>query len=68
MEQVIGIEGMSCGGCAASVERALKAMTGVQTVAVDLAARNATVAYDPALVDVTQLKQAIEEAGYDVVA
>ena len=68
MEQVIGIEGMSCGGCAASVERAIKAVAGVQSVAVNLAARNATVVFDPVQADMTQLKQAIEEAGYDVVA
>lgn len=68
MEHVIGIEGMSCGGCVASVERALKALPGVSDVKVDLAARNATVDFDPAQTDLTQLKQAIEEAGYDVVA
>jgi cation transport ATPase len=41
---------------------------GVQTAAVDLAAAKATVTYDPAIAQVNDLIQAIEEAGYAVKA
>ncbi|MCM0616565.1 heavy-metal-associated domain-containing protein [Paenarthrobacter sp. TYUT067] len=31
-----GVEGLTCGGCVASVERAVKALDGVDTASVDL--------------------------------
>jgi copper ion binding protein len=68
MEQTFNIGGMSCGGCVASVERALRALPGIQTVQVDLAAASAKVAFDAAQTDVSEIKTAIEEAGYDVLA
>ncbi|HEY9103305.1 heavy-metal-associated domain-containing protein [Chitinimonas sp.] len=66
MEQQFQIEGMSCGGCVASVEKALKAVTGVTAVAVDLALGQAKVDYDASRTNPTVLRQAIEDAGYDV--
>lgn len=67
MEQVFQIEGMSCGGCVASVERALRAQAGVQQVAVSLADKQAKVAFDAAQMDVVRLRAAIEAAGFEVV-
>ncbi|SFZ76879.1 heavy-metal-associated domain-containing protein [Chitinimonas taiwanensis] len=67
MEQVFQIEGMSCGGCVASVERALRAQAGVQQVAVSLADKQAKVAFDAAQMDATRLRAAIEAAGFEVV-
>lgn len=68
MEQQFQIEGMSCGGCVASVEKALKAVAGVGSVSVDLAKGQARVDYDASRTNPTILRQAIEDAGYDVVA
>lgn len=67
MEQVFQIEGMSCGGCVASVERALRAQAGVQQVAVSLADKQAKVAFDAAQMDIARLRAAIEAAGFEVV-
>lgn len=67
MEQVFQIEGMSCGGCVASVERALRAQAGVQQVAVSLADKQAKVAFDAAQMDVARLRAAIEAAGFEVI-
>lgn len=67
MEQVFQIEGMSCGGCVASVERALRAQAGVQQVAVSLADKQAKVVFDAAQMDVARLRAAIEAAGFEVV-
>ena len=61
------IEGMTCGGCVASVERVLKALDGVDRVEVSLADARATVAYDRERVSEKDLKAAVEDAGYDVV-
>ena len=65
MERVeIGVDGMSCGGCALSVEKALRAIAGVETVEVDL--RGKSVRVEGAALDRPRLAQAIEDAGYDV--
>jgi copper chaperone CopZ len=57
------IEGMGCEGCVAAVEKALRAVPGVRTVAVDLAAGRATVEHEGA--DEAALVRAVEKAGYD---
>ena len=64
-ETIIKIEGMSCGHCKAAVEKALQAVAGVQTAAVDLEKKQAIVTGDAPL---AALCAAIEEAGYEVVA
>ena len=69
METVtMNVSGMTCGGCVASVTRVLKAVPGVESVDVTLQPGQATVRYDAAKVAVPALKDAIEGAGYDVVA
>ena len=62
------VQGMTCGGCVASVTRVLKATPGVNDAVVRLDGGSATVTYDPARTDLPALKSAIEGAGYDVVA
>lgn len=60
------VEGMSCGGCAAKVQRVVSALPGVSQVTVDLAARTATAAYDPGLASVESIAGAISALGYAV--
>jgi Cu+-exporting ATPase len=60
------VTGMSCASCAANVERALKKLAGVREANVNLAAGQATVLYDPALVGPRELARAVREAGYGV--
>ncbi len=62
----IDIEGMSCGGCVASVTRVLKGVPGVADAAVTLAPPRARVTFDPDKASLAQLKSAIEDAGYGV--
>ncbi|HEX2889780.1 heavy metal translocating P-type ATPase [Vineibacter terrae] len=59
------IMGMTCASCAGRVERALKAVAGVERVAVNLASETATVTAPIALVP-TRLAAAVEAAGYKV--
>jgi len=66
MKKQIFIEGMSCGHCTARVEKALKALDGVAGVAIDLANKNAVVELSGNVED-SLLKEAIDDAGYDVV-
>ncbi|WP_269533536.1 heavy-metal-associated domain-containing protein [Chitinimonas sp. BJYL2] len=66
MEVQLKIGGMSCGGCVASVERAVRALTGVGEVKVDLAQALARVVFDPDLTNAAAIRAAIEGAGYDI--
>ncbi|HTH15709.1 MAG TPA: heavy-metal-associated domain-containing protein [Magnetospirillum sp.] len=52
---------MTCGGCARSVETAIKAVAPGATVSVDLAAK--AVAVEGATAE--QVKKAVDEAGFD---
>ena len=69
METVsLNVQGMTCGGCVASVTRVLKAVPGVADAAVTLQPGVATVTFDTARTGTAALCSAIEDAGYDVVA
>ena len=60
------VDGMSCGGCVASVERALGALDAVESVEVDLATRKVVVS-GPHDLSRPELVAAIERAGFEVV-
>ena len=64
---VLRIRGMSCDHCKHAVTKALKGLRGVASVEVDLAGGKATVSYDPGQVSKDAMRQAVEEAGYEVV-
>lgn len=66
MEKIIYIEGMACGHCKAAVEKALGALDGVSKVEVSLEEKLAKLILDKNLDDAI-LKNAVEEAGYEVV-
>ena len=62
------IGGMRCASCAASIERALRALTGVMEAHVNLGTERATIEYVPGLVAVDALRQAVTDAGYQPLA
>ncbi|MBE6940823.1 MAG: heavy metal translocating P-type ATPase [Ruminococcaceae bacterium] len=64
MTTVIKVNGMMCPHCKAMVEKVCKAVPGTADAVVDLQAKNVTVTGDA---DPAALKQAIVDAGYEVV-
>jgi copper chaperone len=67
MEKItLTVLGMSCGHCEKAVKGALTELDGVGDVAVSLADKTVTIEFDANKVNVDQLKEAIEEQGYDV--
>lgn len=66
MKKQIFIEGMTCGHCSARVEKTLKELSGVSDAKVDLANKNAVVELSGNVEDGV-LKEAVEDAGYDVI-
>ena len=65
-EEMVHIEGMSCGHCVKAVEEALLAVEGVEVHAVEIG--SAQISYDPDAADPTRIVAAIEDAGYAVPA
>lgn len=59
------VKGMTCGSCAARVQKALSRTDGVDVVHVNFATRRATV--EGAALDVVALRAAAEKAGYELV-
>ncbi|MTV48926.1 copper chaperone CopZ [Heliobacillus mobilis] len=62
------VEGMSCGHCKAAVEKALNNLTGVSKAEVNLAAKEVAISFDGTQTSVDVIKEAIEDAGYDVIS
>lgn len=62
---LLKIEGMTCMHCKMSVEKALKSVEGVESVNVDLMRKEAVITGSA---ERDELIQAVEDAGYDVVA
>ncbi len=60
------ISGMSCGHCVKAVQQALASVAGATTESVVVG--SARVSFDPAVLRVAQLRDAVEDAGYAVVA
>lgn len=63
----IKIEGMTCQSCAKAVERGIKKLDGIKSVNVNIATDKATIQYDGSKVKLSQIKGAIEKAGYKVI-
>lgn len=66
MEKTLVIQGMTCGHCAAHVERALNSISGVRAK-VDLASKTAFVQSSQEISDEV-LRQVVQDAGYEVIS
>lgn len=60
----IGVDGMTCEMCAASLEPELKATKGVIDARVSFKKKNAWIKYNERQVTVSQLRQVIKDAGF----
>jgi copper ion binding protein len=67
MTKKIFIEGMSCNHCVRHVQEALQELSAVKEVSVNLNEKHALVHLNGDVED-SALKNAIEDAGYDVVS
>ncbi len=67
MKQVIlPITGMTCANCVATVERNVKKLEGVEETSVNLVTEKATVTYDPSLLNLDEITQRVNKAGYGI--
>uniref|UniRef100_A0A803T2M1 P-type Cu(+) transporter n=1 Tax=Anolis carolinensis TaxID=28377 RepID=A0A803T2M1_ANOCA len=62
---VMDVEGMTCHSCVQSIEGVISQKPGVNSVHVSLQNRNATIEYDPMQTSPDDLRNAIEDMGFD---
>jgi Cu+-exporting ATPase len=55
---------MTCAACSSRVEKAIRKLAGIETANVNLATEKAMVVYDPDVLRVSAIKDAIVKAGY----
>ncbi len=63
---VLKVEGMSCQHCVNSINKAVGELKGVDKVAVDLKAKRVSVDYNQEQLELDQIKEVIEDQGYEV--
>ena len=64
---VLKIEGMHCEGCATRLTKVLKALDGIENAKVSLENKNAEIEYDENDLELEDIKQAISDAGFEVI-
>ncbi|MFO7881141.1 MAG: heavy metal translocating P-type ATPase [Kosmotogaceae bacterium] len=60
----LDIEGMTCASCVAAVEKSINKLDGIDFASVNLISEKAEVQYYPEKVNISNIKTAVEKAGY----
>ena len=63
----LDIQGMTCAGCASSVEKALGNVNGVDSAEVNFALNRASVHFNPEFANSSKLLSAVENAGFNAI-
>ncbi len=63
---MLPIGGMTCAACAKRVEKAISGLNGVEKAFVNIATEKAAVTFDPQKVRLSDIRIAVEKAGYSV--
>lgn len=66
-KQVIPVLEMSCAVCAATVEKTVRELAGVDEATVNFSANTLQVLYDPEKISLKDMQAAVRAAGYDLV-
>lgn len=65
--KTLNVEGMSCVHCANAVKNSVGSLPGIDKVDVDLTGKKVAVVFEADKVNIEQIKDKIEDAGYQVV-
>ena len=66
--EIIKVKGMTCMGCVNSVKNVLEKIPGVGSSDVSLEQGKVTVRYDASQANANQFKDAIRDAGFEIVS
>ncbi|MYL56662.1 heavy metal translocating P-type ATPase [Virgibacillus halodenitrificans] len=64
-KKTFAITGMTCASCVQSIEKATRKLDGVISTNVNLATEKMTVEYNPTVISVSDITQAVSNAGYE---
>ncbi len=65
-EAELSVSGMTCDHCVQTVEKAIRALTGVSQVRVALDEQKAFVQFSADQISLDTIKKAVKDAGYEV--
>src|SRR5690625_796419 len=66
-KSILQVSGMTCTNCAASVEKGINELSGVTEATVNFPLEQLTIEYDPEQTSISQIKNKVNEIGYEVV-
>ncbi len=66
-KMILAVGGMTCAACVTHIENGLNEIDGVLSTGVNLATERASVEYIPGLAAVSDMRHAVEDAGYSLV-
>ena len=66
--EIMKVKGMTCMGCVNSVKNVLEKIPGVSSSEVSLEQGQVTIQYDVDMTGTDQFREAIEDAGFEVVS
>ncbi|WRP04574.1 copper chaperone CopZ [Rossellomorea aquimaris] len=66
-KESLTVEGMSCGHCVKAIEGSVAKLAGVKSVRVSLEGKKVEVEFDDSQVKLDDIKETIDDQGYDVV-
>ncbi|MGM0827522.1 MAG: copper chaperone CopZ [Bacillota bacterium] len=66
-KESLTVEGMSCGHCVKAIEGSVAKLDGVKSVQVSLEDKKVEVEFDGSQVKLDDIKETIDDQGYDVV-
>ncbi len=66
--RVFRIGGMTCAACSSRIEKAIGSIDGVSSVTANFGNNTATVTYDDSIVTESEIKKAVDSAGYTMIS
>lgn len=65
-QAILPITGMTCANCVATIERNVKKLDGISSTTVNLSSERATVEFDPLKLQLNDIVEKIQKAGYGI--
>lgn len=65
-QKVLSVPDISCEHCVQTINKALGALPGVETVRTDIPSKTVTLSYDPGQVTMDRIEATLDDAGYVV--
>lgn len=65
-QAVVTAPDISCAHCVAAITNAVSAITGVDSVEVDIPSKRVTISHSPSAVDLAEIARVMDDEGYPI--